>query len=476
MFPPHPAASRPHATETAAALREAHARNPRDAGIAARLGMALAGQGDAEGAAAAFARACELDPASAGHWYNLGRLLRGQARVEESLAPLARALALDPRLESAHFLRAEALMMLGRSAEAAAQYRALLAFAPASGLAWWGLANLKSERFEEADAAALRALQERPGLAPDERIAAAFAFAKALDDLDRPAEAYAAWLRANGLARPRFRWDAAGFGNWTHDLLQRFAQLRMEPVDPGLGREVIFVVGMPRSASTLTEQILAAHPQVEGGSELADLGAVLGEESRRRGQPFPAWVGAASAADWRRLGRRYLERTARWRATRPRFTDKMPSNWMLVGAIRAMLPGARIVDCRRDALETCWSCFRQIFWSVHGYSYDFEDLADYRARYLAAMRQWQELPGAPIRSQGYEALLADPEGETRALLDACGLSFDPACLRFFEAGRSVRTASAAQVREPLRRDTARAPRYGALLDPLREALARHGAA
>lgn len=463
------------AGEAAVLLRRAAALRPGDAAIQAQLGGVLADCGDLAGAERALRHACALAPAAAGGWYNLGKLLQMQARVEDSVAPLERALELDPALESAHFLLGEALMMLGRSADSAAQYRRLLAASPRSGHAWWGLANLKAVRFDAADVAVLEPLTGDPALPLDEAIGARFALGKALEDVGRHADAYAAYVAANAFARRRFRWDPAAFRAWVVRAVEASVSPASAPLDPRLGEEVIFIVGMPRSASTLTEQILAAHPEVEGGSELADLGIVIGEESRRRGHPFPDWTADATAADWHRLGTRYLERTADWRARRPRFTDKNPANWMLTGAIRAMLPGARIVDCRRDAVETCWSCFRQIFWAGHDYSYDFDHLAGYRQVYLEAMRHWREAHPGRLHEQSYEALLDDPEGRTRALLAACGLDFDPACLRFFEAERSVRTASAAQVREPLRRDTARAPRYGSLLDPLREALARHNA-
>ena len=167
------------------------------------------------------------------------------------------------------------------------------------------------------------------------------------------------------------------------------------------------------------------------------------EESQRRGRGFPDWVAASTPEDFSRLGRRYLERTARWRATRPHFTDKMPNNWLYLGAALAMLPGARVIDCRRDPVETGWSCFKQLF---------------------------------PDRSypQVYEALLTDPDARIRELLDFCGLPFAASCLDFHQSERTVRTASAAQVREPLRRDTARAEQYGALLDPLRAVLAERG--
>ena len=460
--------------DAAKSLRLALQGQPLDADLHGQLGMALADAGDMAGALQAQRRGCELAPNSAASWFNLGKMLRVEARLEESLVPLQRALLLEPGMVSAHFLIAEALMMLGRIEESATQYRQLLQQAPNSGLAWWGLANLKSTRLGADDVTRLRELLPRVDMPVDERIATSFSLAKALDDQDLRTESFAAYVDANKMARARFRWSAQGFSGWLGGLLTSFDGVTSAPVDSTLGEEVIFIVGMPRSASTLTEQIFAAHAQVEGGSELPDLGLVINEESRRRGQPFPQWVADTTPDDWHRLGLRYLERTAQWRATRPRFTDKTPSNWILIGAIRAMLPGAHIVDCRRDALETCWSCFRQIFWSGHEYSYDFDDLAAYRSDYVGAMRRWRERHNSAIHTQVYENLLADPEGQTRALLQACRLPFDAACLSPHLATRSVRTASAAQVRQPMQGGTARLPRYAGLLDPLRQALERRG--
>ena len=170
------------------------------------------------------------------------------------------------------------------------------------------------------------------------------------------------------------------------------------------------------------------------------------------------------------MGRRYLERTARWRRTRPRFTDKMPGNWLYLGAALAMLPGARVIDCRRDPVETCWSCFRQLFSSGAVFSYDLDDIAIYYKAYDRAMRHFSRQYPERIRTQSYEALIADPDTEIAALLAFCGLPMHEECRRLDIGNRVVRTASAAQVRQPLRSDTARAPRYGALLDPLRRAL------
>ena len=226
---------------------------------------------------------------------------------------------------------------------------------------------------------------------------------------------------------------------------------------------------MPRSGSTLTEQVLASHSQVDGGGEVADLPAVLMEECQRMNMSFPHFVRELTPADWARLGRRYLERTKKWRGTRPRFTDKMPSNWQYVGAIRAMLPGAHIVIVRRDPLETCLSCYRQRL-SNSEYTRTFADLGAAWHDFDRAVKHWRALHPDFVHENVYEEFVADPERTIRQLLAFCDLPFEEQCLEFHKTERSVHTPSATQVREPLRKDTARAQRYGALLDPLRAAL------
>ncbi|HEU4669424.1 MAG TPA: sulfotransferase [Dyella sp.] len=452
-----------------ALMREVVRQHPGHAPARNTLATLLGQAGDFDAAINMLREVCRLQPDMALAWYNLGVMLTRSVRNEEASAALQEAVRIDPRAVDARALLADLLRMRGRSAEAAEAYRQVLAGSPWAGMAWWGLADLKTEPMAESDIRELQQALRSPRASDDDRIAMGFALARALDDHGRYAESLQALEHANAIARQRRQWNAAGYSQAADALAAFFDPQPAGATDPQLGEEVIFIVGLPRSGSTLAEQILASHPQVEGSGELPDLPQVLAEESRRRGQPFPRWVPQMQPADWQRLGERYLERTAHWRRDRPRFTDKLPSNWVYGDAIRAMLPGARIVGCRRDPLETCFSCYRQKL-DNNEYTRSFDDLASFWRdcdRHL--QRLARAYPGQ-VYLHDYEALLAEPEARIRELLAFCGLTFDPACLRFHENTRAVRSPSAMQVRQPLRGDTRHSARYGALLDPLRLAL------
>jgi len=400
-----------------------------------------------------------------------GASLLAEGAVAEARAAFERAVAINPTHAMARVRLADALVYLGELDAAAAAYRAAIARNPQCGPAWWGLAAMRTVPFDDAEYARLLVLHTDVGVAEPDRIALGFALAKAHEDRARYDDAFATLREANASMRRRIDWRASDFSARVDRMLAAFEAPPAAAEDDTLGREVIFVVSLPRAGSTLTEAILAAHPDVEGASELPDLGAVVEEESKRRGAGFLQWATAAQPSDWARLGRRYLERTARWRRTRPRFTDKMPGNWLYLGAALAMLPGARVVDCRRDPVETCFSCYRQLFSSGAVFSYDLDDLAVYYNAYDRAMRHFSRIAPARIRTQRYEALLADPDAEIAKLLEFAGLAPDDACRQYASTSRTVRTASAAQVRQPLRANTARAAQYGEHLAPLRRALA-----
>jgi hypothetical protein len=242
-----------------------------------------------------------------------------------------------------------------------------------------------------------------------------------------------------------------------------------------LGHEAILIASIPRSGSTLVEQILASHPEVEGANEIRDLRELIDAETSRRESAFPLWVNTAEASDWQRLGREYLARTERWRTSKPRFTDKSLVSWYLVGAALAMLPAARVVVVRRDPVETCLGCYRQCFSEASGFACDLNETALYCADFLRLTRFWLKRYPERVFDLEYEALVAEPEPVIRRLLAFCDLPFDRACVEFQKTPRAVMSLpSAAQVRQPLRSDTARSARYGSKLDPLRQRLREAG--
>ncbi len=450
-------------------MRRAVAQKPADPLVQNGLGTALDACGDRDAAIAAFRRACELAPQSAQLWSNFGKTLSDHGLFDEALPTLERAVALGA-LDSAALRLAYALRVLGRTDQSAKIYRDLIAANPGDGQAWLGLSNLNTRMFSEDDVAALETLWRNDKNVIDDRISIGFSLARALDDHARYAESMAVLNESNALTHSIRPWSAVDFSRHIDAVLSAFDEMPHGAKEQQ-GGNVVFIVSMPRSGSTLTEQILASHPQVDGAGELMELSGVLQEESRRRNIAFPHWVKMATPEDWHRLGRDYLRRTNRWTQRGILFTDKLPDNWMRIGAAMAMLPGARVIDCRRDPVETCFSCYRTLFnEGTQAFTYDIADLAAFYRDYARTTDHWRAVLGQRFRRQSYEALVASPDLQIRELLDFCGLPYDTACERYFDTQRSVRTASASQVREPLMRDTARAPKYGALLDPLRDAL------
>ncbi|SEJ51226.1 tetratricopeptide repeat-containing sulfotransferase family protein [Frateuria terrea] len=456
-------------------LQRALAVRPDDSTLNMNLGSALFELGDVDAGLAHLQRACELAPRSASTWYNYGKALQFSARIEQAHDILKHAVAIDPGYAKARNTLASVLSSLGDTPAAVAMYRDTLKQQQSdSSETWFGLANLKTERFSREDIAELQR-QLGSDLPDGSRILLGFTLAKAMEDQADYALAFDVLREANALKRRYVHWDREEERTRVDAIANTFSGAMPAPLDATLGREVIFVACLPRSGSTLTEQILGAHPQIEAADEIETLPEILQEESRRRGQPFPAWVPSATAEDWQRLGKDYLARTRRWHRQGLRFTDKNPSNWAYVGAALAMLPGARVVNSRRDPLETCFACYRQLFGnSSVDYSYDLDDLVDYYAGYVRLSGLWKQRFPQQCFDFEYELLQADAEAQIRRLLDFCEVPFDPVCLDFHQSSRTVLTISAAQVRQPLRLDTARSARYGSKLDPLRARLRAAG--
>lgn len=446
-------------------------QRPQDALAFSFLAASYERLGDQDNALKAFRQACEQAPQQVLHWVNFGNALSRAGWYEHATAILQHALKLEPGHSDARAMLGMTLSLDGRDQDAAAEYRRLLADDPTSGTAWWGLALLKPMRLGTADIDKMQAQLARSELDARNRMALQFALAHAMEHAGDMAGALAMLDTAHALARRESRpWDAAASRVLTRRCLDELPQ-PPRPQSHDIGGEVIFIVSLPRSGSTLVEQVLASHSQVAGTIELRDLSQVLLEQSDAQASTYPDWVGKLSGAEWQALGKAYLARTARWRRNKPRMTDKMLGNWRHIGAILSMLPNARVVAVQRDPLENCLACYRMLL-DGHDYTHRFEDLADFQRQFETSVQEWQRRCPQQVRVQSYEALTREPERQIRELLDFCGLSFEQACLDFHATRRRVSTLSAAQVREPIHPASARAERYGSLLDPLREALAQ----
>jgi Tfp pilus assembly protein PilF len=449
---------------------------PDDFFLRTELGLSLLSLDEIEEATEQFRRACELEPDSAPAWFNLGEALWRQAQGEEAVGALQRVLALEPAHLDARLSLARAYAGLGHADTAVVEFREVVRRDALNANGWYGLSL--NTVLDAADAAHLRKAFARNDLPAGAHDLLGFALAKALEDQGEFVQAFEVLRVANASQRASTgaQWDAGEEQRLVDAVRNAFAGSISSSPDAGAGKEAILITGMPRSGSTLVEQIMASHPQVEGANEIRDLPRLIEAESQRHGSAFPQWVSPATAEDWRRLGREYLARTARWRATKPRFTDKNLLGWHFTGAALAMLPAARVIIVRRDPVETCLACYRHSFTGEAAFACDLDDLADYCAGFQRLTRFWLEKYPARVFDLQYEALVADPERVIRRVLDFCGLPFDPACLEPHKTPRAVLTPSASQVRQPLRQNTARSARYGDKLDRLRRRLRDAGVA
>lgn len=448
-------------------------------------------------------RALELAPAFTAARANLAIVLYRLNRPTDALAELDRLLAEEPEHPGHANLKAAALGRLGgfgeaidlyegvlarapeqpkvwmsyghmlktvgRQADGVAAYRRALRLRPELGEAWWSLANLKTVRFDDADIAAMEAGLARGDLPAEDRFHLDFALGKAWEDRREPTRAFDHYAAANALRRTKIVYDA--------DETERFVSDSIAGATPAFFAEragwgcaaadPIFVLGMPRAGSTLVEQILASHSQVEGTTELPDLPAIA-----RRIADYPRGLAALTAEQARTMGEDYLRRASVQRRTdRPFFVDKLPNNWAHVALIRLILPNATVIDARREPRACCFSNFKQHFARGQAFSYALHDMGRYYRDYVRLMAHVDAVQPAFVHRVIHETLVEDVDGEVRRLLAACGLPFEPACLRPHETDRAVRTASSEQVRQPIFRTGADAWRpFANRLEALYQAL------
>jgi tetratricopeptide (TPR) repeat protein len=416
-----------------------------------------------------------VEPENSKNWVTLGNVYTRLMRQPDALAAFEQAARMNPgevrlRLSIGHLHKT-----LGQRQECERAYHACLAIDPAFSEAYSSLADLKNYVFSEAELAAMRALLKDEAGDDTDQAQLNFALGRAYEQRKEYVKAFEHYDSGNRRRRKTVPYDIASFENKTKRVIEFFdaAYFKSQPPVGDPSRAPIFVVGLPRSGSTLIEQILASHSRVEGTFELPNMLTIVREFDHADPQhdAYPEALRYVNAERFTALGKRYLEETAALRTGRPHFIDKMPNNFSHVGLIHTILPGAIVIDARRHPMDACFSTFKQYFAEGQSFSYSLEDLGRYYRCYLRLMEHWDRvLPGKVLKVQ-YEDLVADPEAQIRRLLAHCRLAFEPACVAFHETKRPVRTASAEQVRQPLYASGVGYWRHFATqLEPLRQAL------
>ncbi len=493
-------------------LREHLKLNPSDVAalrMLAEAGTRLGRYADAE---ALLIHCLDLSPSFEGARYNLAVVLYRQQKAAEAVAHLDVLLAEDPTEPHYRNLLAACLGLLGeydraialyrevlaehpnqpkvwlsfghalrtagRQEEAVAAYERCLAAAPGLGETWWSLANLKTRPFTPEQEAAMRQQLARPDIDDEDRLHFHYALGKAAEDNKAFADSFNHYQAGARLRLAAVPHDAArdhaqmlrSKALFTADFFAARAGQGCDAPDP------IFIVGLPRSGSTLIEQILASHSAVEGTMELPDI-AILARQVGRPGATadgprYPETLADLDASALAALGEDYLARTRVHRKLgRPLFIDKMPNNFHHLGLIRLILPNAKVIDARRGAMASCFSAFKQHFARGHSFSYSLTDLGAYYRDYVEIMAHYDAVLPGRVHRVRYERMVDDTEGEVRRLLAYCGLPFEDGCLRFHENTRAVRTASSEQVRRPIFREGLEQWRnYEPWLGPLKAAL------
>jgi tetratricopeptide (TPR) repeat protein len=487
-------------------------RHPNDAAATRMLAEIAARVGNLGAAEQLLRRALELAPAYSAARLRLARTLLLRNRPAESLKVLDTILSTDPHHRAATGSKAAALGSIGEYGEAIAIYERLLAqqpdeagiwmsyghllntvgrsdesvaayrratkVDPSYGEAWWSIANLKTARLEDVDIERMTQALDQPELDETKRLHLHFALGKANEDARRYEPSFIHYAAGNRLRRLASGYDA----DFHADLVARCrsvysSELFLQRIGSGSpAADPIFIVGMPRAGSTLIEQILSSHSEVEGTAELPYLPSIvqrLGADAEaKRDAGYPDLVSTLDPASFRALGEEYLDSARVHRKTRkPHFIDKLPNNWINAGLIHLMLPNAKIIDARRHPLDCCFSNFKQNYARGQGFSYDLDDLGRYYRGYVEFMAHIDVVLPGRVHRAIHEQLVEDTEAEVQRLLAYLGLPFEEACLRFYENDRAVRTPSAEQVRRPINRGgIGRWKPYEPWLGPLKEAL------
>jgi tetratricopeptide (TPR) repeat protein len=434
-------------------LRNAIKLRPEFFGARLDLARAYIEKDDLNEGEETLAEAIKLEPRLPYPRMLLGNLLSKAGHYELAVTAFEAALALDPQQGGSLSGMGHALKTIGRQDDAIAAYRECIRLYPSAGETYWSLANLKTFRFTDEDIENMKKFVDVEKLPDETRVNFNFALGKAYEDRGDFDRGFSYYETGNRIRRETERYDPVST-EVIHDRI-------IETISPELLKKhensgnpdpaPIFIVGLPRSGSTLIEQILASHEQVEGTHELPDLPRTIMEINKQRphGETYPEALSYFSAEELHQLGSQYLDSTLRHRTGLPFFTDKMPNNFPSIGHIQLILPNAKIVNARRHPLDSCVGSFKQLFFKGQAFTYDLVEIGEYYLEYQRIMDHWHQLLPGKILDIQYEEMVMDQEVQTRRLIDFCGLPWDDGCLRFYETDRAVNTASSEQVRQPI---------------------------
>jgi tetratricopeptide (TPR) repeat protein len=450
-------------------LRRALELSPAFTAARANLALVLYRQNRPDEAIAQLDQVIAEEPENPGH-ANLQAAAKGRiGEFEDAIELYRQVLAKAPNQPRVWMSFGHMLKTVGQLDEGVAAYRKAIELMPALGEVWWSMANLKTVRFSDEDIVAMQAALASSELVSEDRFHLDFALGKAFEDRGDADDAFAHYAKANALRREDLDYSA--------DETTRFVDRLIEIATPeffatraGQGCDAtdpVFVLGMPRAGSTLVEQILSSHSQIEGTTELPDIPAMA-----RRVSNYPLNLPELKGEKLAELGEEFLRRSRIQRKTeRPMFIDKLPNNWLHLVYILAILPNARIVDARRHPLGCCFSNFKQHFAKGQAFSYSLEDMGRYYADYVRLMAHIDAVLPGRVHRVIYEHMVEHTEVEVRALLSYIGVPFEETCLSFYKTERAVRTPSSEQVRQPIFREGTKAWKpFSQHLDPLRNAL------
>lgn len=405
-------------------------------------------------AIAAYQQATKLNPKNPESWAGLGSAFSVAMYPDKSVEAYAKSIELNPKVAGVQMGYAHALKTVGRQADALIAYRAAIAAKPDFGEVYWSMANLKIFKFEPQELEDMQQQLQREDLSESADIHFRFALGKAFEDEKEYDKAWHHYHTGNQRQRMTVAHEPIEMENrhaavkavFNRDFIAERANQGFDAAD------AILIVGLPRSGSTLVEQILASHSQVEGTAELPVLGKLSQSIGRYRtdGVAYPEAVSQLRKKDWRAYGQQYIEESRRYRVTdKPIFTDKLPNNFPFVGLMHLILPNTKVINARRHPFDSCLGSYKQLFGQGQNFTYDMLDLAHYYKQYDAMMKYWHDVLPGKVLDVHYEVTVTDLESQVRRILDHCGLPFEESCVRFHETERAVKTASSEQVRQPI---------------------------